>query len=195
MLRVSAVASQPYLTSVLARPPFQANGRKPWSYRGQPTNYRPISLLPILSKVMERIVHDKLSLFLSPWLTKNQSGFKKGDGTVPQLIRLMQTWSDAVDKDKYVGAVFFDLRKAFDRVWHDGLLAKLRVAGVHGSAHQWLASFLTNRHQTTAADGSLSQCAPLKLVRPSASGSHTKPVAVFCLHERRPSSRVDQSIH
>ena len=90
-----------------------------------PSNYRPISLLPVLSKVLERVVHEKLSNFLRPWLIKNQSGFKKADGTVPQLVRLTQEWSNAVDDGRYVAAVFFDLKKAFDRVWHEGLLIKI----------------------------------------------------------------------
>ena len=82
-----------------------------------PGNYRPISLLPAISKVLERVVHNKLSDFLRSWLTSNQSGFKKSDGTVPQLVRMTQEWSNAVDEGQYVAAVFFDLKKAFDRVW------------------------------------------------------------------------------
>ena len=85
-----------------------------------PGNYRPIALLPIISKVLERIVHDKLSSFLQTWLHDCQSGFKKGDGTIPQLLRLCQEWSRHVDNSAYVGILFFDLRKAFNRVWHDG---------------------------------------------------------------------------
>ena len=57
-----------------------------------PGNYRPIALLPIVSKVLERIVHDKLSPFLQLLLHDKQSGFKKGDGTVPRLLRLCQDW-------------------------------------------------------------------------------------------------------
>ncbi len=124
--------------------------------RSDPGNYRPIALLPIVSKVMEKIVHNKLSNFLRPWLNNNQSGFKKRDGTVPQLIRLAQTWSEAIDESKYVGVVFFDLRKAFDRVWHEGLLEKLRAAGVSGSALLWFASFLSGRRQATLVDGCMS---------------------------------------
>ena len=71
-------------------------------------------------------------------------------------MRLTQTLSDAVDEQKYVGAVFFDLKKAFDRVWHKGLLAGIRFAGVTGSAHEWLASYLSERHQVTLVDGQLS---------------------------------------
>ena len=124
-------------------------------------NYRPIALLPILSKVMERIVHNKISRFLSPWFARNQSGFKRSDGTTQQLIRLTQEWSDAVDKGQYTGCVFFDLRKAFDRVWHLGLLAKLRAAGIKGAALQWFASFLSGRHQATLVGGSVSPYAAL----------------------------------
>lgn len=119
-------------------------------------NYRPIALLPIVSKVMERLVHNKVTLFLSPWFAPNQSGFKKKDGTTAQLARITQAWADAVDSGKYVGSVFFDLRKAFDRVWHRGLLAKLQAAGISGAAYQWFASFLADRVQATVVDGSTS---------------------------------------
>ena len=101
-----------------------------------PGNYRPISLLPILSKVLEKIVHKKIVRFLRPWLSPNQSGFKEADGTSLQLMRIVQEWSTAVDQGKYVGTVFFDLCKAFDRVWHRGLLvnSKLPVSAVKPTA-------------------------------------------------------------
>ena len=105
---------------------------------------------------MERIVHAKLSSFLGPWLNINQSGFRKRDGTVPQLIRLCQQWSEAVDSSHYVGVVFFDLKKAFDRVWHRGLLVKLRAAGIRESAYAWFCGFLADRQQATLVDGCLS---------------------------------------
>ena len=80
---------------------------------------------------MERIVHNKLSCFLQPWLSPAQSGFKRNDGTIAQITRLTQVWVEAIDRSQYVGVVFFDLRKAFDKVWHKGLLHKLRAAGVY----------------------------------------------------------------
>ena len=110
---------------------------------------------------MERLVHNKLSRFLAPWLTSNESGFKKRDGSTPQLIRLTQTWADAINRGHYVAAVFFDLRKAFDRVWHRGLLVKLRAADISGAAYAWLESFLANRVQATVVDGSTSDFSPL----------------------------------
>ena len=77
--------------------------------RSCPSNYRPIALLSIVSKAMEKIVLKRLSAFLGPLLTPKQSGFRRGDGTAPQLMRLVQEWSSALDSAHLVGAVFFDL--------------------------------------------------------------------------------------
>ena len=71
------------------------------------TNYRPIYLFNIVSKVQERIVFNKLYKLLSPILAAHQSGFKKNDGTHLQLSRLVQEWSEATDSSNYVAAVFF----------------------------------------------------------------------------------------
>ncbi len=118
-----------------------------------PGNYRPIALLPTISKVLERIVHNKLSSFLGTWLSNKQSGFRKGDGTVPQLVRLTQQWSEAIDQSKYVGVIFCDLKKAFDKVWHLGLMTKLHSAGIRGSALNWFQRYLEGRCQITMVNG------------------------------------------
>ena len=117
--------------------------------RSNLSNYRPISLLPVVSKVCERVVYNKLSRFLSPFLSQRQSDFRKGDSTTFQLIRLVQTWTDTIYHSECVGAVFFDLKKAFDRVWHAGLLVKLHAAGVRGEAVKWLSSYLSCLWQLT----------------------------------------------
>ena len=77
-----------------------------------------------------------------------------------QLTRLFHSWSAAADEGNYVGAVFFDIRKAFDTVWHDALVMKLRAAGLHGRALKWLTSFLSDRTQSTLVEGYVSQPAP-----------------------------------
>ena len=118
-----------------------------------PGNYRPIAPLPIISKVLERIVYDKLSSFLQTWLHDSQSRFQKGDATAPQYFRLCQEWSWRVDNSADVGILLFDLRKAFVRVWHDGLLSKLEAAGIRSSAFAWVKSFLTSRRQITTVEG------------------------------------------
>ena len=76
-----------------------------------------------------------------------QSRFKKHDSTTYQLTRLVQQWSEYLDASKYVWVIFFDLQKAFDKVCHKGLLAKLSAAGISHSALEWFQSFLSNRRQ------------------------------------------------
>ena len=125
------------------------------------TNYRPIALLSSVGKVCERVVFNKLYAFICPFLSDHQSGFRKRDGTGLQLVRLVQQWSEALDKSQYIGAVFFDLRKAFDRVWHKGLIAKLEVAGVHGPALSWFSSYLSERRQQTRVANAVSSASTL----------------------------------
>ena len=117
--------------------------------RSSLTNYRPIALLSSVGKVCERIVYNKLDRFFSTYLSDQQSGFRQQDGTSLQLVRLVQQWSDALNDSQHVGIVFFDLRKAFDRVWHRGLLAKLYASGVRGPAFAWFESYLSGRRQRT----------------------------------------------
>ena len=76
-----------------------------------PSNYRPIALLSIVSKMMEKIALKRLSAFLDPLLTTQQSGFRRNDRTCPQLLRLVQEWSAALDSAHLVGVVFFDLKR------------------------------------------------------------------------------------
>ena len=124
--------------------------------RDQPTTYRPIALLSAVNKVCERVVYQKLYPFLTTYLSIKQSGFRKNDGAVLQLTRLVQQWSEALDSSRYIGVIFFDLKKAFDRVWHTGLIAKLCAAGVSGPALAWLTNYLSNRTQRTKVEGAMS---------------------------------------
>ena len=120
------------------------------------TNYRPISLLSIISKIQERIVYEQLYEHINPHLPPHQSGFRSNDGTELQLSRLIHHITAARDSGQTVLACFFDLSKAFDRVWHRGLLAKLSHLGVRGNAHQWLSSYLCHRRQRVKVDGQFS---------------------------------------
>ena len=125
-----------------------------------PASYRPIALLPIVSKVLEKVVLAKLSKFIDPQLFSHQSGFRRHDGTHFQLVRLVQEWSTSLDAGQYTGVVFFDIQKAFDRVWHAGLLLKLQHYGVKGPALRWLRSFVSGRRRV-AVGGAVS--APVSL--------------------------------
>ena len=74
----------------------------------------------------------------------------------------MQEWASSMDSAEYVGVVFFDIKKAFDRVWHDGLLHKLSSLGVDGHALDWFRSFLSGRRQRVAVGSSVSGIASLE---------------------------------
>ena len=111
------------------------------------------SLLPVVSKVQERIVYNKLYSHIKHHLPTCQSGFRQHDGTELQLARLVHQISANRDAGQHVSACFFDLSKAFDRVWHSGLLRKLEHYGVESCAHQWLSGYLSDRRQRVQVDG------------------------------------------
>lgn len=123
--------------------------------RNNPTNYRPISLLNILGKLMERCIHYHLYNYftLNDIITPFQSGFRKGDSTVNQLLYLYNDFSKSLDNNKEIRVVFCDISKAFDKVWHRGLLFKLRQAGLSGNIIDWFADYLSNRWQRVCVRG------------------------------------------
>lgn len=122
------------------------------------SNYRPISLLSCLEKVCERVVFKHLYNHFhdNRILTPLQSGFMPRDSTTNQLTFLYNSFCQALDSGKEVRVVFCDVSKAFDRVWHLGLLCKLRAAGISGNLLSWIGSYLTNRRQRVILPGSCS---------------------------------------
>ena len=114
-----------------------------------PTNYRPISLLSSIGKVLEKLVHKRIFNFFrdNQIITTLQSGFVPGDSTVNQLVDIYNTFCKALDEGKEVHAIFCDISKAFDRVWHKGLLFKLESVGIGGSLLNWFTDYLDNRVQ------------------------------------------------
>ena len=127
--------------------------------RKSPSNYRPISLLCTSEKCFERVVFKHLynHFHENHILTPLQSGFVPGDSTVNQLTFLYNIFSQSLDSGKEVRVVFCDISKAFDRVWHEGLLLKLESAGIKGSLLAWFRSYLTNRKQRVVLPGSESK--------------------------------------
>ena len=124
------------------------------------SNYRPISLLPIFGKILEKLMYDSLySHFVScDLLNPNQSGFRPGDSTVNQLISITHAIFKAFDCNPPldVRSVYLDISKAFDRVWHDGLIYKLKRCGVSGQLLTLIESFLKDRKQRTVLNGQCS---------------------------------------
>ena len=127
------------------------------------SNYRPISLLSAVGKVMEKVIHKHMFNFLKDHevLTRLQSGFVPGDSTANQLIDIYNTFCKALDDGKEVRAVFCDISKAFDRVWHKGLLFKLKQAGIGSTLLQWIANYLLNRKQRVLIPGGSSDWLPI----------------------------------
>lgn len=118
-------------------------------YPSEPSNYRPVSLLSCVGKIMERIVFEHLyNIFMKKNLFyKYQAGFLPGHSTVYQLIETYDCILKAIDEGKTTCVVFCDLSKAFDRVWHKGLLFKLQTYGIEGNLLRRFQSYVVNRKQ------------------------------------------------
>lgn len=114
-----------------------------------PDNYRQISILPIISKVLEKIIFDQIITFVDKHevLYEHQYGFRKKHDTTGAIMGLVNYILDSIENKRLCFSLFTDLTKAFDCVSHDILLQKLEFYGVRGLAHRLLKSYLSNRKQ------------------------------------------------
>ena len=126
--------------------------------RSSPANYRPISLLYQPGKGMERCVDKQLynSFKNHNLVTPLKSGFIPGDSTTFQIIHTYHTIYEAVDSGKEVRVVFCDISKAFDRVWHRGIIYKLKHLGCSERLLKWFSSYLSDRCQRVVINGQAS---------------------------------------
>ena len=118
-------------------------------------NYRPVSILSVISKIFERIVYDQLEKYLKDesLLYEFQSGFRPSFSTDTCLIHLSDYIRKEWDKGNFTGMVVLDLQKAFDTVNHTILLGKLRAVGLAENSIKWFDSYLTGRNQVVDIDG------------------------------------------
>ena len=112
-------------------------------------NYRPVSFLPVFSKVFERSMFAQMSSFFDNFLSKQQCGFRKGYSTQQCLLALLEKWKRAVDSGQMFGALLTDLSKAFDCLDHELLIAKLNAYGFSLPALKLVHDHLLNRKQIT----------------------------------------------
>ena len=112
-------------------------------------NYRPISILPAFSKILEKLAYKRIMDFLdkNDILYKFQFGFRKGLSTDLSIQTLVEKYYDTIERNEYMVGIFLDLSRAFDTISHDILLRKLYNYGIRGIALDWIADYLTGRSQ------------------------------------------------
>ena len=137
------------------------------------SNYRPISILPICGKLFEKMIYDAYYEYFTNnnIINVNQSGFRTGDSCSNQLSVIVHEILKSFDSKTTldVRGVFLDISKAFDRVWHEGLIYKLSCIGIEGKALKILQSFLDNRYQRVVLNGQSSNWEKIKAGVPQGS--------------------------
>ena len=136
-----------------------------------PSNYRPISLLSVVSKLLERVVAEQLTAHLEEHhlLSPRQYGFRKGRSAQDLLLLLAKTWHDALDSGRPSLVIALDIAGAFDRVWHRGLLAKLEQLGITGRLLELFSSYLRGRSLRVVVGGCTSAAHPIEASVPQGS--------------------------
>jgi len=146
-------------------------------YKGKNTdqhsfvNYRPISLLPTLSKIIEKIVHKQLDNYMTKneLFNTSQYGFRKKHSTEFATIEFVDKIAKEIDKKEIPFSIFIDLSKAFDTLDHEILLKKLRYYGIEGTQLKWFESYLTGRRQSVKFNNTISSQLEIKTGVPQGS--------------------------
>ena len=132
-------------------------------------NYRPVSILPSVSKVYERTMHVEFFSFVNKFLSPFLFGFRKGYNTQQCLIVMLERWKKAIDQGKLAGALLTDLSKAFDCLNHELQIAKLEAYGFGHKSLLYIHSYLTDRKHRTKVNGSFSEWADISCGVPQGS--------------------------
>ena len=135
------------------------------------SSFRPISILPTISKICESVIHDRMlkHCLENNIISEKQAAYLKGDSTVSQLLYIVHNIRKNWGQNKVTQGLFLDVSAAFDKVWHNGLLAKLSQIGVEGSFLDTLSSYLTDRRQVVVVNGEKSDVLDVKAGVPQGS--------------------------
>ena len=158
------------------------------------TNYRPVSILPSPSKVLEEVVRSQLSKYCEDKhiIPASQHGFRSKRSTTTAVCAAHHDWKKAKDDGLEVGALFFDLSAAFDLIDTEILTAKLRIYGADNKMRAWLTSYLTGRSQQVLFGGSLSTEAEVRVGSPQ--GSILSPLLFLILTADMPEWVTDAEL-
>ena len=134
-------------------------------------NYRPISILTCLSKILEKLIFVQISQYCESFkiINPNQWGFRKGVSTDMSIGKFLQKVITTLNNKEFGLAIFLDLQKAFDLVSHPILISKLRHYGINGAPLNLISSFLTNRQQCVKTNNTISSIKAVSIGTPQGS--------------------------
>lgn len=161
------------------------------------TNYRPISLLPIVSKLLEKLVLGQLGhhIQLNPHLKvipNEQFAYRPAHSTEDLLCYAINTWQQHLEAGKAVGVLYLDMSKAFDRIKHQRMIEELFNCGISGIALKWFTSYLSCRYQQVIYKQTDTRATPTSCSRGVPQGSVLGPV-LFTIYTRNVSRHVSYS--
>ena len=167
--------------------------KKPNNSAHDANSYRPIALTACLCKVMERIITNRMLWYLDSnhLLNDIQAGFRSNRSTLDQLLRLHTDAFNSIKAKKYTVAILLDFTKAFDLIWHEGLLHKMRKLGLTGRAYKWVLDFLTNRTIQVRIGADLSSVKNMEMGTPQ--GSVISPLLFLIMIADFPESSTLQT--
>ena len=127
------------------------------------SNYRPISLLSVFNKILEKLMYNRLITFLekNQVLFNGQFGFRSNHSTLHAILLIADKIQKAIERNQYSCGIFLDLSKAFDTVNHTILIKKLEYYGIRGIAKDWFCSYLSNRKQLVSIGNVTSDLKPI----------------------------------
>ena len=111
------------------------------------TNFRPVSVLPLLSKVFQRVIYNLLGKYMDTFLNKLLCGFRKAHSTQHALFKFLRRWQKELDNSGLVGTILMDLSKVYECLTHDLIIAKFETYGLNNSSLNLLLDYLTSRKQ------------------------------------------------